>query len=907
LQPNPELNLDLDKINDILEKSLVRFSPLKRLIFKNDYAPNWVKGDKSLFIPMLLFKKFHTSDIPTIEKMVGNYSDYIKRIQDHINSGDPFALYTKENEMYSVINKYEAWDILYNKITNEDLIKFKKIAGEILKYDNPKFDLDDDKISFASIFLEGNPIYSETIRKSVVDTIILFKKFSRKNEYSNYNFFDDIVKEYYESIDCEKKWINFSEIAHYLVEYSPEMYLEKIEASINKDEFKSLFKVPNNILGSSGKYIKILWGLEKLLYIEDYVKETICIIAKLAEYEVDYKNHGNNPMNILKDAFIASDNTINISLLDRCKLLSHIVEKYKIGHALLSSVLPKYPNSWSHFVKPDYLTYDFKYKIIYIHEQIDNFNTYYEIYVDNFSDSLEHMSDLYSNIYFLKLEVGCKISKIIIELIKESDDISKYKLEKKVRKLLYGFYNYDNELWKLSELEKNHLEDIMKSITYTSDKYKYLYLFEKWSTYIISKIAKEDIEVEIYNLKREAILELKKSCSDMVEMCNEIPDDGPTSIAQYIYKYYHDNKYNIKFIIDMFNIKKIKILGEYITNVSQFEGIPAIIKIINCNEFKSVNIENKVVILKYSKITEELIMFINSNEEVAKLYWSTISLRVIPEDIFERIYENLLKHGNYIACLELISNKKGNIEKKIQLLEKIKSDEMTCYSMTEYYINRIFKSIYSYENKDKDRIINLEVHFMNLIDEEYKLKYFKNKLFSNSKILADLVKSAYISDNHIKKVLNNQEKIIAQNCYRIIEKISEIELNEEDMDIWVDSYFLLLKENNQISVGTSVLGSLLAKSKKDETDLIYPRKINRLIIEKYYSDELSKAFKTQEYNNRGVHTVDSGKGELKLSKQYEKWSNVLKPNYKKTAKILHEISERYKLDAIRERKESNYL
>lgn len=898
--------LDINKVDVILENSFVKFSPLKRIIFKNDYIPNWSKiEDKSIFIPILLFRKFHESDEQAIKQMTGkNLDDYINQIKNYLNSNDPFAIHIKENEIYTLINRYEAWDILYKEITTDELLVFKTIAKEILTYQDPKYELDDDKIVFAAAYQREKPKYSEILKLSIVDTIILFKQYYKKNEHRDSNFFDDIVKAYYDSIDNEKKWMNFSKIANELVEYSPELYLKKINDSIDNPEFKKIFRVTQGSLFSPNYYSQILWGLEKLLYIEEYVAETIHTIARIAEFNVNYKN--NKPMNTLRTAFVAWDNIINISLEEKVNLLSEIVTKYKIGHKLLLSVLPEYHSSWMHFTKPKHLTFELKYPIKYKKEQMDTFSKYYEIYLTNYSQDLNKMSDLYETISFLKMDIGPKISETVIHLITKADDTSKYELEKKVRKLLYGFYNYDNEIWKLLDSEKAHLESIMETIKYNNLIYKYLYLFAEWTPNIIFKAADGNEDKEIDNLREQAIIDLKKNDVDIVKLCIAIPDSGPTIAGKCIYKLYHDNIHNINFINELFLNKKIGILREYISSISKKEGTKIIIDIFKSKEINEIKMKDKILILIWAELTNELIDFINEDEEISKLYWSQIQIRFFPEDLFVKVYENLLKHENYNECLQLIFNRDLKIEIKVDLLEKISSSSMSCHQMDEYYINEIFKAIYSCSYEDKERISKLEIYFMNIMDEENKLKYFESEIFENPEILTEIINIAYNDDDNKEKILSEKEKIAAQNCYLIIQTISKIKLNEKNMKKWVDKYFSLLEQNNQKNIGTHILGLLLAKSELDKIDFIYPCKINRQIIEEYYSEELSNAFKMQAHNNRGVYSSNHGEGEKQLAIQYKEWAEKTKVNYKKTSKILREISEEYNAESIRARKESNY-
>ena len=74
------------------------------------------------------------------------------------------------------------------------------------------------------------------------------------------------------------------------------------------------------------------------------------------------------------------------------------------------------------------------------------------------------------------------------------------------------------------------------------------------------------------------------------------------------------------------------------------------------------------------------------------------------------------------------------------------------------------------------------------------------------------------------------------------------------------------------------------------------------IIEEYYSESLKNSYIIAEMNKRGVHTVDAGRSEIRLSQKYKKNAEGLQNKYPRTAEIYFDLSDSYKAQADRERR-----
>lgn len=884
---------DHDVVQNIINKSLGKYMPLKREIFKELKTPVWYSDVKNkLYLYLFFINDFKSSDFTLFEEF-GIGEDQLKEnLMKMTKEKDPYIVYYKYWDRYKVVNVYNAIDWLHSYIDEESIDQFCSIAKKVLFYIEPKYSSENINKPY---YMEDSSLrkYSKAVKEGILKGLIITKLYLQKENMSSlYCKIDNLIDEYYQSINTEGEFLSFANIANKLVEINYEKFINKIKNSVGNINFDKIFNLENkDTLFSSNEYCNILWGLEKAIHKKEYARDVIETLFLLCEIKnTNYKNMANKPFNTLKSIFLGWDNLTCLTLEEKEYLLElNIKGHYDIAKKLLQSLFPTNGCTWSYMQKPEYDTYDQIKSIKYIKEQKEFFEKYYELYIDNCVSSLDDLVSIYSETYFIDFDCFEKIKNKTLELIAISNDEEKYKLKEQISERLRGYEKFHNSAWNLTKKQLEFLTDIKEKLIYENSIYDYIFLYKY-------HIFMDDEQLNELRIKAMNLLKENESNEDfLLSRC-----DNKNALLCDIYNYKDDkicNKLFLKKIFKNYNDN----VESYLRMIYINEPIHNIIDIYNSEEIKDISIEDRIFVLSNYGYNEELYKLIKNSKEEA-IYWKKLNMYY--GEISDFVYEMCLKYENYEICLNIIYEQPDKYDEKCTLLEKIKDSGITPPTIDNYKIQQIFKGFYNYNKIDNfERITKLEIYFSPILENK---TYFLSKQASKSpEVVAELVELIYKDDNGNSLEINNKE-IVVSNCFDKLHDL-EIDFDNIDADEWCEKFIEILREKNRTKVMYHILGQLLARTTVDKEDKIYPAKSVRRIIEKYNSKDLSSSFRIEKYNQRGVHFIDKGQEEYELYKRYLEWSNQLKIKYPVTAKILKELADGYRRESIALRDEANYV
>ena len=882
---------DYDKIHSIINKSLGKYMPLKRELFKELNRPNWYKQDNaSLYLYLLFINSFKSSDM----NLFGNFGVDTKELKQILNKitkeKDPYIIYYKYWDNYRVVNIYNAIEWLGDAIDENDIEKLITVARKVLFYIEPKYLPQNINKKYYIEEVSARE-YSEYVKNGIIKGLIVTKLYLEKeNKIKMYKKLDDLIDEYYKSIISQSDFLSFANIADKLVELNYEKYLDKIKQSVNNNNFQKLFNLEGrDQIFSSNEYCKIIWGIEKSIHKKEYIGDAVETLALLCEMDnTEYQNMTNTPFNTLKLVFLGWDNLTCLSFDEKINLLKKLINNHTmIGKQLLKNIFPNDNCFWIALQKPEFDTYDEIIKIKYVREQMKYFNEYYILYLENYVEKLDDLIPIYEEEYFINLDCFELIKKKTLDLIKFSDDEEKFNLKTNISERLRGYRSFHNSAWDLNKKQLDYLTYIERNIQYKNTIYDYLY------SYGYSNANDDELkkgQTEVLNLiKNNSFNE-----NILLNKCNNKAD-----IISDIYKYNHNRIHNINFILKLYKNYK-DCIKYYLREIYINESIDDVIKIYNDKNLKCIPIEDKILILTEAGYNKKLYEEIK-NTKYELLYWQ--NLNYVNGENSDFVYDCCLKYGNYKMCLDYIYKESDKYNEKCNLLEKIINSNYEIDGLDKYKINRIFEGFHSYTKRsDYEKLAQLEIYFNPILS---KKSYFLSKEANKSpSIVAELVELIYKDDNG--KSIETIHDAVVSNCFTILTNL-KIDFENENGLQWCEEFLKIMKQKRRSNVMFHILGQLLARTDIDKDDKIFPSRNVRIIIEHYKSKELNKIIAIEKYNQRGVHSVGIGDEELKLSKMYLDWSNKIKFEYQETSKVLKILSDLYKQESKELRDEANYV
>ena len=359
----------------------------------------------------------------------------------------------------------------------------------------------------------------------------------------------------------------------------------------------------------------------------------------------------------------------------------------------------------------------------------------------------------------------------------------------------------------------------------------------------------------------------------------------------------------------MLDIKGIRdIIKSYIYELYKNEdaSINKIVKTLN-NNYEG-NYEIYVDILRLEKLHyKNHPQIMDENETVKALYWGK------PDSAFEIskdketlkwIMSEFKRYKNKICYIKYLHSnlKVFTLEEILEYMTDFRkngyfqlSDQMEGYYLRNIciYIEKGFDG----QHYKYNEIMLLEIYLSDIVKWS-DMKCTQYILKRNPEFYAQLIDIIYShedqdkgteakgTENILKKVLEFYNKAFFCPC----ENNGDVNLNE--LKNWVSNFKNRLSQQKQLKLLGHVLGRLFAYSPVG-SDGYYPHESVRELIEEISDDSLIKSYVTSEFNKRGMHNIDSGKGEKELALQYKENANAIRILYSESAKIFDKLYDDY--------------
>lgn len=939
---NKEIN-DLTTTHQLVTQCNGLYSIFKRKVFEGKSGrPRWEEHSDLNLLPALLASSWenNTKDRAFIERLTGiNYEQYIESIQLATNGEDPFILHYNNGyeDIFKLANVEEGWEILFSKITEENLQLFKNLSLEVLSEIPAKYDLPLEDHYRSSLLTKKNLEYSSTLKEGIIRSLI-FITLKESNITTDKNrFVNQIINQLFTQIKESKQWFALAEFLPLLVEASPMIFIDFIEKEVDNPESKiwTLFENVSDGLWGRNYYTHVLWALEKLLCLEDIAPKSIKVLAKLAERKINYKI-SNSPMSSLTQVLSGWFHQINISIEEKIELVEYIVENSIIGWNLLEGILPN-RNKQSIISNVNYFKYrpyEIKYKLEYKNQLFQTYKAYTLIAINATNSDLSKWGLIFDKCLFIELGlydlVKEELGKVLSNVV---PDEQKYVFKEKIRDIIYKHRYFKNSEWALSEENVEKVEELFNLIVFECNVYNYLHLFMNERLISLNPIPydkneRTDLNTERRMLKEERLKALKSiinnkndSIWDLVKLLKiyDTTKRSQYAIGEILASEIDHYNLNFKILEKALENSAETLLTSYIETVYNRQGIEVIESVLDL--LKESN-ELVISILKVVYIDQKFLEILNSlSDDIKSGYWESIIIRwdIVDNPLKEIVWSTLIEYKNFNALLTIIDLYfKKDLEKNIQILEEILSNQniFAINNQNSYLIIEVFKNIYTESNPniEKDlclRVCHLEWAYFSLLIDQFPPRYLMKELQTDPTLLASLIQNAYKSSKDDGDI-DEMKKSLGKQAWDILFKLKfcpcvdeNNDISEEKLETWIKTFLGEIDKNGQGEIGRQILGECFAYSPKNNEE-IFPHRVVCTMFEKYYTEDIGKGFVLGILNSRGVHWGTSGREEESLATKYENYARKIRIKYPKVSSELLKISKDYKRQAFQERERASY-
>lgn len=336
------------------------------------------------------------------------------------------------------------------------------------------------------------------------------------------------------------------------------------------------------------------------------------------------------------------------------------------------------------------------------------------------------------------------------------------------------------------------------------------------------------------------------------------------------------------------------------------------------SSWSSVQQVDYFLILPFAPSTWDLVSA--AGADVSREYWQQAGILgrgdvpAADRDHAAREFLNYGRAGVAVQFLALYENKepRSPSELAFHALEALVDDSHSSPPSrpSAHDIGALLDVIERDPSRDEARVAKLEWLFLPVLEHTRPARVLHATLSNDPSFFVDLVCLVYKPRNAaVPAEPTKEQQVRAQLAQGLLHEWQRLPglqgdgtIDPEALCAWTDRARTLAATADRAIVADLELGGVLAYSPAGG-DGFWPHEAVRDLIEWVASEQLESGIRTGVYNNRGVTTREVGEGgrqERDLVAKYQGHAAALADRWPRTARLLREIADTYKSEAGRE-------
>ena len=908
-----------------------------RLKFE-DAKVDWDKKDAALdLLPAMLVGRWDedkVGDIELIESIAGtSYETYAKKIIGWTTVANPPLL--KIGSTWRLSSPIIVWGHLSKYLSHSDL----KLLSE----------------SFAKALLENTPVtedtghaffqpvykYSNWLQEGLCQSLILVTVFGESLQLPSgvnpQQWVDQTVKQILVNKSGED-WKKINSVLPLIAEASPDTFITAVQDSLNSPEksIMELFVEAEGLMGPSSNHTGLLWALEGLAWMPDYLSEVAVILARLASLDPG-GNLANRPNNSLKEIFKPWHYQTFATLDERMKVIKTVVKKEpKVGWNLLVSLLPQSHDIGHPTRKLRWRFFEHSYDRKVTFKELHETNTrIVNTCLEEVGTSGERMAQLLKQSAQFRnlrdIELALHFAKDAIHSI----DDTNAELWHTLRKLLAHHRAHPNTEWSFSEDQLEPYQELLDKCTPSNPVQKYGWLFDNDWPEFPDAIVVDLKNMDDYRKEKEVkISEARdKALHDLYEL-GEV--DEILRLEASLENSWYLGKWVAQYDLDASDVRTIlerlksnddndRFIFSFLSQKFNDEGLEWFENWYNLLESESFDdtalgrfLAPMFGNLKVWRFVESL------NPEVQNKYWELMNptWTDLPEEDVNYQIQKLLDSKRFFSAVQTCFYGRKLVKTELAVLALKKAATEKASEQKQFHqfeIEQVIDMLRSREDASRNDLMQLELLYLPILDSygsKSNFQVLEEELSTNPESFIEVLKWMYKpNDEKIAAKESEDDPLTDEmranrghNAYRLLSTLSRIpgtqpngDVNFDLLNSWVDAVRTMATEVGRSDPADSHIGKLLAEYPISNDDPWPPEEICE-IIESIGPDSVLRGFSTALFNQRGSSTrrpEDGGDIERGHAEFFKKLADANRVDHPKIAKQLRELSIRYLEDAKR--------
>lgn len=861
------------------------------------------------------------ADIAVVTQIVGvDYNNWIVDLRETLQVHDCPLSY--QNGLWGFKDRLKSWLELGGRLFDDHLDTFKAVVLEVLRIEDPSFELPGEERYAAAIHGKVLP-HSGNLREGLAEALALIGSRATSLTNCTQHKADAIavlsVRKLFEESDWIR-WGSLNSLLPTLSEASPGEFLSAVENAIaaTPSPFDKLFEQEDTGVFGRNYITGLLWALEGSAWEETYLSRTAVVLAEIASHDPG-GNWANRPGNSLTDIFLPWLPHTLASIEKRQAALKTIcAEQPEVAWKLLESLLPNQHSTTSGTHKPSWRETipDGWEKGVTSGEYWEQSRFCAELIVEQAGFDIVKLASLVGNYDNLPPPASEVLrDKLLSEHCLNLSEPERMPLWVALCKLIARHRRFPDAKWSLGDDSLLPMEEIASQLAPKSPSLLNKRLFSDADAYLYEGDGDWQEEQEkLFQIRKAAIgdilgeggllqvLEFALTVSNAHHVGDVLADlDQPEFDAELLPS-----------LLDMADQKLWSFVAAYAWR-RRFMGNWQWFDDINKAGWETKQIALLLCALPFERNAwDRAAQLLGENEDE---YWNNTSANTYQtEDDTEFALGKLLEFGRPNAAIEGLRRdlfKKKDINPDLAcdaLLALVQVEEPTG-RIDSYHITEIIKALQENAGTDQDKLFHVEWAYVALLDRHSDGSpiTLENRLASDPDFFCELIQLIYRAEGVEPEDPSEQRRNIATNAYRLLSTWRVVpgarvdgEFEPDAFTEWLTAMEKIVKASGHYDVAMIQLGDVLVNSPEGPDGLwVHP-----VIAEAMNSRERSSlrdGYSTGIRNSRGAHMVDpEGKPEIVLAEKYrQRADEVENAGYQRLATTLRGVADSYDRDAER--------
>lgn len=914
-----------ERARTLAQRSNGNLNSLLRCLQHLSVMPEWAQatGAAELAVAQLLsgWNDNSSADRDIVEYVSGiPYGEWLRTMREIVlRPGIPLI---QRNDSWKFTARYEGWYALGPKLFNEHLIRFRKVAIEVLSEQDPQFELPADERYLASI-RGKNMAYSRSLRSGIAESLALLGSLPDALQSCSYGEAEKTAIIIVREVLFGANWIiwaSLNDLLPLLAEAAPFAFLDAVEKALVSDPcpFDILFAQEGALLTGTTYISGLLWALETLAWDPEHFIRVVAILGELSARDPG-GSWSNRPSNSVITILLPWYPQTLAPLEKRKIALEMLLRDFpEVAWKLLLALLPSVHQISLRSRKPiwrEILPDDWS-SGVSVKEYLQQVDIYSELAIQASAQDVNKLGELIERLGDLPESKREQLLDYLHTTHLETfDESERFELWTKLSALAKRHRRFAIADWAMKAETVDRIGDLTEQLAPSSplQLHQRLFTASDFDLYEEEGDYKEQ-SARLEKQRQDAVNEvfLSGNIQAVLEFAKEVEAPWRVGAAFGAIETENAEEVILPSLLKDENNSLVQFVGGYIKTRFRKLGWSWIDSLEVSNWKKPLQAQFLAHLPFAHETWSRAAQHLGEDEG---LYWRATNVN--PYEAADGLEDAIAKLIAYerpidaLGCLERLYHEKRlpRSELTISVLQALLRSPTSIRKAGQYTICKIIRAMQEVPDTNLDQLTQIEWAFLPLLDGRHGAypRTLERRLADAPFFFCDVIRTVFSPAKEEKhdEELDAQEKAIAMNAYQLLHRWSTPPGSRKDGTFsgdhlvqWIEQVDAICAESGHLEVAHSIVGQVLFYAPPDPDGLWVHHSVATILNSRHYN-EIREGYQIALFNSRGVFWVDpQGREERELAQKYrEKAENVEAHGYHRLAATLRVLADSYERQA----------